>query len=200
MARRLKLEIFNAEPTPVEAEAADVTASVLEEARLAAYETGYSAGWEDAVAAQSNDQARIQADLARNLQTLSFTYHEARGHVLRTLEPLLRDMVAKVLPELARQTLGQIVLDTLRPVAATLADLPVSVVLHPSSRAAVEALLQTQSGLPFAIVEEPSLGEGQVYLRFGQSEQQIDLDGVIAAISGAVENFFTIELEERAYG
>jgi hypothetical protein len=34
------------------------------------FEQGYSAGWDDAVAAQQDDQGRIRTDLARNLQSL----------------------------------------------------------------------------------------------------------------------------------
>ena len=62
----LKLEIFEtAEPAAKEANPAD--GSALEDARLAAYEQGYSAGWEDASAAQSSEQSRIRSDLARNI-------------------------------------------------------------------------------------------------------------------------------------
>jgi hypothetical protein len=53
----------------------------VEEAKVASFEQGYKAGWDDAVAAQSEDQTRIRADLARNLQSLSFTYQEARSHM-----------------------------------------------------------------------------------------------------------------------
>lgn len=200
MPIRVKLEIFEQPRSLWETEVADVTASALEDAKLAAYETGYSAGWDDAVAAQSGDQSRLQAEIAGNLQALSFTYHEARGHVLRTLEPLLRDMTAKVLPETARQTLGQIVLEMLRPMASRLACAPISVVLHPDTRARVEPLLLAEANSPFVIVEDPSLGEGQVYLRLGDSEQRVDLDGVISAIGDAVDSFFQIEQQEKAYG
>ena len=199
MSRRLKLDVFKAHDA-TEAEADQVSAVVFEDARLAAYETGYSAGWEDAITAQADDQTRLHADFAQNLEALSFTYHEARGHVLRTLEPLLRDMVAKVLPDTARQALGQIVLDTLRPVAATLAATPVCIVLHPASRVLVEPLLRAKGTFPFTIVEESSLGEMQAYLRLGDTEQRVDLDGVIASIATAVDSFFHIERQGQAHG
>ena len=41
----------------------------MDEARLASYNQGYSAGWDDAVAAQTADQFWIRADLARHLMT-----------------------------------------------------------------------------------------------------------------------------------
>ncbi|MBA3904750.1 MAG: flagellar biosynthesis protein, partial [Rhodocyclaceae bacterium] len=51
-----------------------VEATAVEEAKVASFEQGYSAGWDDAVAAQNGDQTRIRADLARNLQSLAFTF------------------------------------------------------------------------------------------------------------------------------
>lgn len=200
MASRLKLETFDTSDDRTEAAEVRITASAMEEARLASYETGYSAGWEDAVSAQGSEHARIHAEVSRNLQTLSFTYHEARSHILRTLEPLLRDMVAKVLPDMARETLGPVVLDYLRPVAAQLANAPLTVTVNPASRQVVEQILINEGSLSFQIVEETLLGDGQVYLRFGDSEQQIDLDGVIRSIADAVDSFFRIEHEERAFG
>jgi flagellar assembly protein FliH len=168
----------------------------LEEAKLTAYDTGYAAGWEDAAAAQSGDQSRIGADLARNLQSLGFTYQEARKHVLRALEPLLQEMVGRLLPELARETLAPIVLDVLMPMAERMADAPVTLVLNPVARPAVEALLEQATGMPMTIVEEPSLGEGQVYLRIGATETRIDLNRATAEITAAVRGFF--ELPEKA--
>ena len=200
MAMRLRLEAFDGSDTRADAEQQLITATTLEEVRLAGYETGYSAGWEDAVSAQGTDQGRIQAEVARNLQTLSFTYHEARSHVLRTLEPLLRDMVGKVLPIMARDTLAPVVLDYLRPLAARLANAPVTITLHPASRAIVEQFLASEMNLPHQFIEEPTLSEGQVYLRFDDAEQHIDLDGVIASIAEAVESFFQIAQKEMAYG
>lgn len=79
----LRLEIFESDEPGGPAETVVLDTSALEEARLASYDSGYAAGWEDATAAQSGDQSRIRAELARNLQALSFTYQEARSHVLR---------------------------------------------------------------------------------------------------------------------
>ncbi len=200
MASRLKLEVFDTADFRFDPDEAGVSASVLEEARLAAYESGYSAGWEDAVTSQGTDQVRVQADVARNLQALSFTYHEARGHILRCLEPLLRDMVDKILPDMARSALGPMVLDALRPAAVRMAATPVTITVHPDSRAVVESMLAADGTVPFRIVEEPSLSEGQVFLRFDDTEQRIDLDGVIAAIAAAVASFFHIEQQEKVHG
>ena len=192
----LRLEIFESEETRAAPDTVVLDTSVLEEAKLTAYDAGYSAGWEDATAAQSGDQTRIRAELARNLQTLSFTYQEARSHILRAIEPLFDEMVGKLLPSLARETLGGVVLDALMPMAEGLADAPVTLVLNPTVRAAVEPLIANATGLPLIIEEEPSLGEGQVYLRFGTSETLVDLDRATTEIATALRGFFDLNCKE----
>lgn len=199
MAKRVQFEVF--ELTDMTDDRVELGQAELEECRLAAYEQGYTAGWDDAVAAQDGEIARLRADLGRNLEDLSFTYHEAHSHVLRTLEPLLHDMVTKVLPAIARESLGQIVLDHLRPMAKDLADQPVTLVANPANRELLETLVVAEATFPLTFREEPSLGDGQVYLRLGEAEARIDLDGVISAISAAVSAFFRIEKqEERRHG
>ncbi|MBW6505373.1 MAG: flagellar biosynthesis protein [Rhodobacteraceae bacterium] len=193
MALSFKLESFDTGEHLDEA--VQMNLADLEDAKLAAFEKGYSAGWEDAVAAQEGETAKVRGELGRNLQALSFTYHEARSHVLRALEPLLRDMVVKVLPAAARESLAAVALEHLLPMAEKLADAPMTVVVNPHSRETVEAMLRPQVSFPLQFHEEPSLSDAQVYLRFGESETRIDLDGVIAAIAVAISAFFELENE-----
>jgi flagellar assembly protein FliH len=174
--------------------------SDLEEAHLAAYEQGYTAGWDDATGAASDDQTRIRADLARNLQAMSFTFHEARAHVLRALAPLIEEMTARILPAIARESLAPLVVETVMPLAEQAADAPVVIVLNPVARPAVEALLQDSAGLPVTFREEPTLGEGQVYIRLADTETRIDLDRATDEIAAAVRGFFDLTLQERQHG
>ncbi len=191
----LRLEIFESDMRGSLPDTVVLDTMALEEAKLGSYDAGYAAGWEDAAAAQSDEQSQIRADLARNLQSLGFSYQEARMHVLRSIEPLLQEMVGRLLPELARETLAPIVLEVLMPMAEKMADAPVTLVLNPAARAAVEMLLGQATGLPLTLIEEPSLGEGQVYLRMGGAETRVDLDHAIAEITAAVRGFF--DLPER---
>lgn len=196
----LRLEVFESEQKAAYPDTVVLDTTLLEEAKLTAYDSGYSAGWEDAAAAQSGDQTRIRADLARNLQGLGFTYQEARSHILRALEPLLEDIIGQLLPALARESLGSIVLETLMPLAEKLADVPVTLVLNPAVRPAVETLVETATGLPLQIEEEPSLSEGQVYLRFAAQETLIDLDRATAEITAAVRGFFDLPQKDVVNG
>lgn len=193
----LKLEVFETAEQHKKPSVVVLDNMALEEAKLMAYDQGYGAGWEDAATAQSEDQTRVRADLARNLQSLGFTYQEARVHVLRAIEPLLLEMVNRLLPVLARDTLAPVVLEKLMPLAEEMAEAPVTLVLNPVSRPAVEALLAQATGLPVTMLDEPSLSEGQAYLRLGASETHVDLDRATAEITAAVRGFFELPERER---
>jgi flagellar biosynthesis/type III secretory pathway protein FliH len=197
--RSLKLEVFDTGEKPASATVV-MQGADLEEARLAAYEQGYTAGWDDATAAASDDQSRMRTELGRNMQALSFTFHEARTHVLRALAPLLEEMTGRLLPELAREALAPLVLEALMPLAEKLSEAPVTIVLNPAARPAVEALLEQATALPFTLLDEPSLGEGQVYLRLGDTETRLDLDRATAEITAAVRGFFELTQQERKHG
>jgi flagellar biosynthesis/type III secretory pathway protein FliH len=174
-----------------------------EELRLAAYEEGYGAGWEDATTAQSDARAEREAEAARHLQVLSFGYHEARQHVLMSLEPLLQEMTAQLLPAMARAALVPVVVDTLMPLADRMADAPVMLRIAPEVRDLVDRLLPaTKQGIPLRIVEDPALTGGQVMVTApgaaGPAEVRIDLDAATAAIAQAVADFFDLQPTERA--
>ncbi len=188
----LRLEVFDMAPASDGSLQPLVEATVVEEAKVASFEQGYSAGWEDAVAAQNGDQNRIRADLARNLQSLAFTFQDARSHVLQSIRPLILEMVERLLPEVARLALAPTVVEVLTPMAEELADAPLTLVINPAARGEVEDLVAKATGLPMVIEEEPSLPEGQVYIRFGATETKVDLSQVTADIAAAVRAFFNL--------
>lgn len=183
----LRLEVFE---TGEGAAVAAGPAAENDERRIEAYEQGYRAGWDDAAAAQAEDQRRIRMDLARNLQAMAFTFQEARSHVLMALGPLMQEIVGQLLPETAREALAPTILETLMPLAEELADAPVSIMLNPADRGAVELLLEQATGLPITIAEEPTLAEGQAFLRMSGAEVQVDLHRATAEIAAAVRGFF----------
>lgn len=199
MMARVRLEVFETDqPAPGETIVTDLNA--MEEAKLAAYEQGYTAGWEDAATAQSDEQGRMRADIARNMQALGFTYQEARAHVLAAVEPLIRDLVGHVLPQIARRALAPMIVDMLMPVAREAADAPASLSFNPVNRGLIDSVIGQTDGLPLTLIEEPTLGEGQVYLRLQGRETRIDLDTTLLRIGEATDEFFTLSRQEAPHG
>lgn len=188
-----------AAPSPAAPSAPEptITPDMLEKARLEGYEVGYKAGWDDAAEAEIKEKDRIGAEFARNLQDLGFTFHEARSHVMQALEPLLAGMVERVLPRLVSETMGQTIIEELLPLATEAADAPIEVVVAPASRPVLEKLLESGTTVPFTLVEEPTLAQGQVFLRSGKTARHIDFTSAIDRIGAAIEGLY--ELNEKAF-
>lgn len=200
MGQPITLEDFSTpvaspQAAPEAAAAPQASEGQIEDLRLQSYEEGYTAGWDDATKSEADNQTRISADFSQNLQELAFTYHEARTSVMAAVEPLLREMVDKVFPQMSQASLGQHVLHEIRRLANDAVSQPIEIVTAPENVAALEALLADNCALPHAVHEEPSLGAGQVYLRFADREDKIDLDGMIQGLQDAF-SAFTQELEK----
>ena len=192
---RLQLEVFETPQSANETPTVVLDAIAYEDAKLTAYDKGYKAGWDDAVQARSDEQAGLTAELAQHLKSLGFTHDQARGHVLQSIQPLLEQLVGRLLPEIARDTLAPFAVQVLMPLAETAADAPIDLVAHPDACDVIGQLLHQTGNLPVNLIAEPSLGEGQAFLRAGSTETQIDLNAAIAEISAAIRNFY--DLPER---
>ena len=161
----------------------------LEGLRLEAFENGYKAGWDDAIKAQADDQSRVSASLGQHLLDLSFTYHEAYSHVTKAITPLLEELVGVLLPEAARATLGAHVADRLAGMAQEIGQVDVIVAVSPTNAASVAPLLEGEFGFPVRLIEDDTLADEQADIRFGETERQIDLSGLLRSITEALEGF-----------
>lgn len=172
----------------------------LETIRLEAFETGYKAGWDDAARAAKEEQSHITADFARNLQDLSFTYHEAHSQVLAAVKPLLEDIVDKILPETARETIGLRLKDQLEELARRKARQRVEITVAPANLPAVEALTEQDFGFPLVVAGDDTLSDGQVFLSLGEEETEIDLGEVTDGIRTALAGFFAEQERIEQHG
>ena len=160
----------------------------VEEARLEAFEEGYSAGWEDACRSHAEDQARITMALGRSLQEMSFTYHEAQAALVRELEGVLSGLVSVVLPATRDHGLAELIKERALALGAEVGAV-VEVSVAPENVERVQALTEGQPAPPMRVVGEETLSAGQACLRFGAAEERIDLDAALAEIRDAVAAF-----------
>lgn len=195
----LSLEVFPTDPTVApERMILDQIAYEREQASL--YESGHRAGWQEASATATALAARSQIDLAQHIQHLSFTYHEAQAHVLAALQPLLLQMVCQILPQIARESLAPIVVETLIPLANRLGKAPLVLRVNPAMQRAVQTLIAPTTSLPLTVQADPALGTGQVHLALGTAEAVVDLDQATADIATAVRGFFALYGKEPPHG
>ncbi|SIO32148.1 hypothetical protein [Vannielia litorea] len=183
----ITLEEFSGAPKKAREPAGD---GALAEAQLAAFDKGYREGWDDAARAHAEEQRAIAADLARALDDMSFTYHEARRAMLAEMRALITGIVAKVLPGTLAGSLGPTILERIEAAVQARSEVSVEVTVAPGNMARIEPLLQGAATIPVRLAEEPSLGPGQAVLRFASAEEIIDLDAVLEGIAQVVAGFF----------
>lgn len=195
----LALEVFYIDPK------ADHGQAMIDQVTFAreyetAFNDGYHTGFEEAQATMAAQAAHSKTELAQQLQKLSFTYHEAQAHVLTALQPLLRHILDQVLPLIARETLGPIVMETLIPLADRLSDAPLILRVNPASQWAVQTVIEAGTTLPLRLCADPALSEGQVHLQLGLAEAEVNLDQTTADIAIAVRGFFDLHGKDVLYG
>lgn len=176
------------------------SASPIEADRISTWEEGYRSGYDDALKAEAENQARIGAELERTLQELSFTFHEARTQVTEALRPLLTEMTASLLPGLERVALDRIVWDALEETATAQADAALTLVVSPADLAAVEALVARHATAHARVTAEETLGPGQAYMRNGSAERHVDLSAALDSIREAIGALFEHEERTRRHG
>ncbi|WP_439123083.1 ABC transporter ATP-binding protein [Marivita sp.] len=183
---------FNAQPIPDEA---------LENERLESFDKGYRAGWDDAIEAKTDESAQISDGIAQRLQEMSFTYHEVHAQVLSNLSPLFDEILQKILPVLARDTLGAHIADQLSAIARDIGTAQIEIAVASGGGAQVSQLLNAASiSLPISVTEVAGLSDGQAELRLGRKELAIDLASVTAQITEAVHSALYEQSEMRAHG
>lgn len=191
----LKLEEF--EPSFGLTEGADRSAA-LEDSRLEGFEQGYQAGWEDAEAARSQTEAARRDEVIAALKAINLTFSAARAEVLQALAPLINELVARCLPQVARGALPGFVTEALAPwVAEGITD-GVSLICNPEDGGLLQDLSAAVEGL--SLQEDPGTPPGEVWLRSAAGEQRIDTAAALAEVTRCIEEFFTLAEQERRHG
>lgn len=165
--------------------------------RIGGFEKGYQAGWDDALQSEETASQRLDEELGRNLEELSFSFFEAQRHVSLSLEPLVRTMVEKVLPELLKDHFGLIVSEMVEPLVAETANLNAELVCAPSDLDTIGAALAKHTALPLTITAEPSFARHQVRLQLGHEVHEMDGDKLVADIRASVDAYFS-QLQDTA--
>jgi len=186
VTRRVDLETFDLGPPSPEATEPGATEREIESARLEGYDAGYKTGWDDAIRKSNEDGERIGAEFARNIRDLGFTYEEARAHVLKSFEGLLEELSGCFLPALMAEAIGPVIVEALGDIAAEAASAPVLIRVSPAEGERLRGFLEAGTTLPVQVVEEPSLAEGQAYLKLGAKERQVDLSEPLARVREAI--------------
>ncbi|WP_099824763.1 hypothetical protein [Oceaniglobus indicus] len=204
MPTPLRLEDFGGPAARVKSPAAmpdlDVASTAPAADALDAFDKGYMAGWDDANKAAEAAASESDVNMRQSLEDLGFTYHEARVHVMTALIPLLKGIVTKVLPKLLHDTLGHRIVQEVESMADSAADLPVDLMISPHDAPAIRPVVEDVKTLPLRLIEEQSIAPGQMFLRVGNTEREVDLTGVLDSIAESVASLDQMNKETLRHG
>lgn len=161
----------------------------LEEFRLNAFETGYSAGWEDASSAANATETQAIASLSQSFEDMEFTYQEAMSQMTRSLEPLFSTLIETVLPATTESGFIRHITAQLSDMAQDQISQPALLVVPEGMAASMKPVLQREFSFPVQLVEESSLPPGQACLRVGAAEREIDCSGLVQEIAKEMSAF-----------
>ncbi|MCL3881837.1 ABC transporter ATP-binding protein [Marivita sp. GX14005] len=178
-----------------------VNEDTIEAERLESFDKGYRAGWDDAIKAKSEETAQHASEFAQNLQDLSFTYHEVHAQVLSNLVPLFDEILNKMLPAVARDTLGAHICDQLSRISRDIGTASIEIAVAPGAGEQVIQMVNDTAGtLPISVVEMSDIADGQAELRLGQREISIDLADTIRQIADAVHEVIHEKPKVQSHG
>ena len=158
----------------------------LEEQRLAAFEKGYSAGWEDATAADAQGRSHLSAALSQNIEDAVFSYHEALTQMQQALIPVFEAISEQLLPGMIRNGLAPHIVAAMQNIAAEAMGRPLVLTVPPGCEQAIAPLLPEPEGLEVILDEDPTLGEGQARLHLDDGGVEIDLSALAQDIRDAL--------------
>ena len=161
----------------------------LEEERLAAFEKGYGAGWEDALQAQGQGRAALTEELRAAFADLSFSYHEALTRMTLSLEPMFQSLVQAVLPQAIDQGFAARVVEQLCELAREQVAQPVHLVVPSGAAEEVSALLPDGIDPAPKVVEDPALQPRQARLQVGMARAEIDCTALLETIAAAFDAY-----------
>lgn len=172
----------------------------LEEERLAAFERGYSAGWDDALKAHSQERIQATAELRQCLEDIAFTYHEAHTQMMVSLREVIAGLISTVLPRVLRATLASRLSEETADLIEANVDMPIEISISPNMDDDWVEIIDAFETAPLVALRDDDLKPGQIVLRVGIDERELDLDGLLDRIARCIDGFFEHSDPEVTHG
>ncbi|MEP3347216.1 MAG: hypothetical protein ABJN34_06745 [Litoreibacter sp.] len=166
-----------------------VQAEESDEDLRASFDDGYKCGWQDGAAATERQDLELKEAISVSLQSLNFTYFEAREHAMQSVRPVLQAMVDAVLPELLSQSLGGRLVELLGE-AADGVESSVSIACAPENVDALKELVADVIKFPITIEGESTLSVSQAILHLDEGQTLLDLGETLDALRNCIDTFF----------
>ncbi|GFE64396.1 hypothetical protein [Litoreibacter roseus] len=165
------------------------------EALRDAHDNGYRIGYQDGAQSTQSEQDKLRSDISTALQETSFTYFEARQHVLKSMRPLLEVMVGMVLPEIAKPHVANRVVEEIIAIAGKI-EAPLKLLCAPDAEDELRSAIEKSVSFPVELIAEETLDASQVIVKYDGGETVVDTDALLAQVSASLSEFFVAADEE----
>ncbi len=157
---------------------------------LEGYETGYQAGWDDAVKAHQESQVHLTSTLSQNLEQIEFTLVEAQTQLLSTLKPVMEEITNTLFPGLVGEGLRALVVAEIETLLKTSLPKEIALVVSVQDEPTIAAFLNSSRTLSeLSLVAKDTLAEGQAYVSCAAVQRKIDVGQAISDIHSTIEAF-----------
>lgn len=167
---------------------------------LEGYETGYKAGWDDALVAHKDSKTHLSTALTQNLEQIEFTLIEAQSALLSAMRPILDEIATTLLPGLSNTALRNLVSDEIETLLKQHLPKDISIVVSEQDEATVASLLNSTRALSeISLIAKNTLSDGQAFVSCAGGERKIDVGQAISDIQTTLEAFLQQPELERAH-
>lgn len=200
MISPLKLEALD--DAPIQSRTVFLPGDRLAQIKSDALQAGYDLGYQTAQKELQAQSSETAAKIAQKIEDASFTHFEARNAVLKSLEHLVAQMVDTILPKLASTGLATVVSNQIVALGSTLSDGALQIYCPPALVTTLRPILATLVDLPVSIkvVSNDTLHGHNVRITGPECEREINLDAAIAAIRDSVSTFYNTPPKDQING
>ncbi|MEN8842071.1 MAG: hypothetical protein ABF288_13200 [Octadecabacter sp.] len=127
--------------------------------------------------------AQSISEVSSALNDMAFGYEEARHHILEQIQPLVRQISDKVLPDIAKVVFGAHLSEVINFELQKSVSMPVQIAVAPGVLPALEDLIDHDHCV---FVSDPNLIDGQAIIQQRDVEVILDLPSLILALQTAL--------------
>lgn len=172
----------------MDADAEDADAKI-EDQKLQVFEEGYSAGWDDAIAAQAKHTNIATEVFVQNLRDLSFTYQEALTQMSQDLARFMDVLCNILMPKTLDTTFVETVRQQLTDVALESAAGQVEIKCSKARLVLLQENLSEDLPMPVIVSEDQQLDTDEVSLSLGPNEQVCDISSILRETVEKIEAY-----------
>lgn len=168
----------------------------LEDLKLAAFEQGFTAGWEDAVKAHSDGNEERKDEIVEALRDAEFSLHEARRGLIASLAPLFSSIMSTVLPAAVAPSLPLHIAEQLKQMCTSVLDQKIEVEVSEEFAERLQGILDEAMCEAVHVIPSSDKSFLGARLRVGREEKEIDMQRLVEEIEqslAAALNSFTQE-------